>query len=97
MSEGKPAFFSVIIPNYNTEMYIEKCLNALARQSFKDFEVVITDDCSTDNSVSVIQRYKKGGNSGAGSYNHLAEFKAEVLNQFVKEKMLMIFIKIKGQ
>lgn len=34
------------------------------------------------------QRYKKGGNSGAGSYNHLAEFKAEVLNQFVKEKQI---------
>lgn len=32
-----------------------------------------------------IDRYKKGGNSGIGSYDHLAEFKAEVLNPFVKE------------
>lgn len=31
------------------------------------------------------ERYKKGGNSGAGSYNRLAEFKAEVINKFVKE------------
>ena len=34
------------------------------------------------------QRYKQGGNSGTGSYNHLAKFKAEVLNQFVKEKQI---------
>lgn len=61
MSDGKTVFFSVIIPNYNTELYIEKCLDALARQSFKDFEVVITDDCSTDSSVSVIQKYVNKG------------------------------------
>jgi SAM-dependent methyltransferase len=33
-----------------------------------------------------VERYRKGGNSGAGSYNRLAEFKAEFLNNFVKEK-----------
>ena len=32
------------------------------------------------------QRYKKGGNSGAGSYGRLAEFKAEIINKFIKEK-----------
>lgn len=57
MSDDKKVFFSVIIPNYNTELYIENCLDALARQSFKNFEVIITDDCSTDNSISVIQEY----------------------------------------
>lgn len=33
-------------------------------------------------------RYKNGGNSGAGSYNHLAQFKAEVINDFIKENMI---------
>lgn len=51
-------FFSVIVPNYNAERYIKKCLDSLSNQSFKDFEIVITDDCSADNSVHVIESYK---------------------------------------
>lgn len=51
------AFFSVIIPNYNTECFIVRCLKALEQQTFKDFEVIIIDDCSTDNSVEVIRQF----------------------------------------
>jgi hypothetical protein len=38
------------------------------------------------------ERYKKGGNSGAGSYNRLAEFKAEVINDFIKQKNIFTVI-----
>ncbi len=41
-----------------------------------------------------IERYKRGGNSGAGSYNHLAEFKAEVLNAFVKKNEIESVIEL---
>jgi glycosyltransferase involved in cell wall biosynthesis len=50
-------FFSVVIPLYNKESYISKTLNTVLNQSFKDFEVIIVNDGSTDQSVSVIDTY----------------------------------------
>ena len=48
---------SVIIPCYNASDYIVRCLNALERQSFKDFDVFLIDDCSIDNTVQIIEDY----------------------------------------
>lgn len=48
---------SVIIPVYNTEKFLPVCLESLAIQTMRDFEVVIVDDCSTDNSVAVAESY----------------------------------------
>ena len=50
---------SVIIPVYNTEKYIEKCLESLEKQSMKDFELIIVNDGSKDNSKNVIKNYMK--------------------------------------
>ena len=50
---------SVIIPVYNTEKYIKKCLESLAKQIMQDFEVIIVNDGSTDNSKKVIKDYMK--------------------------------------
>lgn len=51
------SFFKVIIPNYNSELYIKKCLDSILNQTFKDIQVVIVDDMSTDNSVKIIENY----------------------------------------
>ena len=51
------SYFKVIIPNYNSERYIEKCINSILNQTFKDFEIVIVDDMSTDNSVEIIKKF----------------------------------------
>ena len=40
--------FSVIIPVYNVEKYIEKCIESIKQQTEKDFEVILVDDGSTD-------------------------------------------------
>lgn len=50
-------FFKVIVPNYNSEKWINKCIDSILDQSFTDFEVVITDDMSTDNSLELIKQY----------------------------------------
>lgn len=50
-------FFKIIIPSYNNEWYIKKCLDSVLNQTFKDYEVVVVDDMSTDNSVEIIKRY----------------------------------------
>ncbi|MBQ4403384.1 MAG: glycosyltransferase family 2 protein [Selenomonadaceae bacterium] len=54
---------SVVIPMYNAEEYIEECLDSVLKQTFQNFEVIVVDDCSTDNSVAVVKNYapKFGG------------------------------------
>lgn len=51
--------FSIIIPSYNRYMTMKKCLESLEKQTFKDFEVIIVDDCSTDDSFEKLKEYKK--------------------------------------
>lgn len=45
--------FSVIIPNYNNEKWLEKCLSSVMSQTFQDFEVIFVDDMSTDGSLKL--------------------------------------------
>ena len=47
---------SVIIPVFNSVEYIEKCLMSVFKQTFKDFEIIIIDDDSTDSSIEVINK-----------------------------------------
>ena len=51
---------SIIVPVYNTEKYLEKCLNSLVNQSLEDIEIIIVNDGSTDNSENIILEYVKG-------------------------------------
>lgn len=51
---------NVIIPMYNVEKYIEKCLDSVQKQTFDDFEVIIVDDGCTDLSVSNAKRCLEG-------------------------------------
>ena len=46
---------SVIIAMYNTERYIEPCLQSLLDQTFQDYEVIVIDDCSNDNSATIVK------------------------------------------
>ena len=48
---------SVILPNYNYARYLPQRLESIYNQTFQDFEVIILDDCSTDNSLEVIEKY----------------------------------------
>ena len=50
-------FFKIIIPNYNNEKWLDKCLSSVFNQTFKDFKVIVIDDMSTDDSVEIIKKY----------------------------------------
>ena len=70
------SFFRIIIPNYNNEKWLDRCLYSVLGQSFRDFDLVFVDDVSTDGSVrlardiiggqgEVVQLYHKRWNGGA--------------------------------
>lgn len=50
---------SIIIPLYNGENYIEDCLDSIISQSYKEMEIIVVDDGSTDNSAKVVSVYKE--------------------------------------
>ncbi|MBQ5739628.1 MAG: glycosyltransferase family 2 protein [Oscillospiraceae bacterium] len=53
------AKISVIIPCYKAAEYIEKCLRSLEEQSFRDFDVILVDDCSPDDTEKVVAAYRE--------------------------------------
>ena len=57
--EYKEYKIGVIVPNYNYEHTLEKCLTSILEQSYKNFEIVFVDDMSEDNSVSIAKRLLK--------------------------------------
>ncbi len=48
---------SIIVPMYNVEKYLERCLKSIQKQSFSDFEVLLIDDGSSDNSAAIAQKF----------------------------------------
>src|SRR5437867_1854821 len=53
-------FISVVIPNYNGAGIIGACLESLKRQTFPDFEVLVVDNASRDDSLEVVRRFTPG-------------------------------------
>lgn len=49
---------SVIVPNYNYARYLPERMESILNQTYQDFEIILLDDCSTDNSRDVLLRYK---------------------------------------
>ena len=54
---AKNPLVSVIMPMYNSARFIPQTLESLIYQTMTDFEVIVIDDCSTDNSVEVVESF----------------------------------------
>ena len=50
---------SVIVPVYNTSLYLKKCLSSILKQTYSDFEIIVVNDGSTDDSQKIIDKIKK--------------------------------------
>ena len=50
-------FFSLLVPVYNTESYIARCLESCIAQSFKDIEILVIDDCGRDNAIEIAKGF----------------------------------------
>ncbi len=58
MTENPPKV-AIIIPNYNKAKYLPDCIISAVRQSYKNLEVIVVDDCSSDNSCKIVRRLMK--------------------------------------
>lgn len=54
---------TVIIPTYNSSQYIKKAIESVLNQTYKDIELIIVDDCSTDNTIEIISKYNNNINN----------------------------------
>ncbi|MDA3838912.1 MAG: glycosyltransferase, partial [Candidatus Delongbacteria bacterium] len=57
MNNDKTPKISVIMSVYNSEKFLREAIDSILDQSFSDFEFIITDDCSTDNSLKILKEY----------------------------------------
>jgi len=57
IAKKKPGV-SIIVPNYNHGKYLQKRLDSIFNQTYKDFEVILLDDASTDNSFKILEQYR---------------------------------------
>ena len=55
------ATFSVLIPCYNCEKTIVRCLQSVLMQTYTNYKIYVIDDCSTDNSYSILKKYYDDG------------------------------------
>lgn len=53
---------SVIVPIYNVEKYLQECLDSIINQTYKNLEIILVDDGSTDNSGIICNEYAKKDN-----------------------------------
>ena len=77
------ADISIIVPIYNAEKYIEKCLDSLVKQTKKELEFILVNDGSTDKTEKIIEKYKdkrikyyKNKNQGIGKTRNFGISKA---------------------
>ena len=68
---------SILITNFNKSKYLQKAINSCLIQDFKDKEVLVFDDCSTDNSLEILKKFK----NIKVVKNRIKKFKSAPLNQ----------------
>lgn len=51
-------FYSIIIPCYNCEHFISKCINSILSQNYSNYEIIVINNCSTDNTISIVKSFK---------------------------------------
>lgn len=59
MNKNVKPLISIVLPTYNVSSHIERCMRSLQNQVDPDFEMVFVDDCGSDNSIEIVERYAK--------------------------------------
>lgn len=71
MKEKNHPFVSVLIPNYNHSTFLDTRINSILNQTYTNYELIILDDCSTDNSREIIGRYSENPHVSCILFNEI--------------------------
>ena len=86
---------SIITPSYNTGEFISKTINSVINQTYKNWEMIIVDDCSADNSIEIINNFSKEESRiillktkrqiyiGESDYEDFSNWKEKIKNQAI--------------
>jgi glycosyltransferase involved in cell wall biosynthesis len=85
-------FVSVLMTAFNREKYVEEAIQSVLKSSYSNFELIIVDDCSTDNTVSIIQSYEKNdrrikvfiNDTTLGDYPNRAKAVSHATGKYIK-------------
>jgi teichuronic acid biosynthesis glycosyltransferase TuaG len=62
MKDNNQDLVSIVVPVYNSQEYLEDTIKTVEDQTYKNWELILVDDCSIDNSVDIIEKHMKQGN-----------------------------------
>ena len=85
---------SIIVAVYNVEKYLERCLDSIVNQSYKNVEIIIVNDGSTDASSIIINNYFRKNdtikivNKSNGGLSDAIPFQREAMIRFRKDRLL---------
>jgi len=100
LDRGKDLLFNIVVPVFNSEKYIRKCLNSIKKQSYKNFKVQVVDDCSSDTTYEIASKicstnkkfYIYKNSRRIGALNNICN----LLNKKIKEPSKTIDLIIDG-
>ena len=87
----KKSFVSILMTNYNKSDFLKRSIYSCVEQNYKNKEILIFDDCSTDNSKKILKNFKKKNISIV--YNKKKKFKSGALNQLNGTKKIFFLSK----
>ena len=81
---------SIILPVYNVEPYLRKCINSILDQTYTNYELIIINDGSTDNSGNIIKEYKDNRIIIVNQDNHGLSYSRNKGIELAKGKYIII-------
>lgn len=74
---------SIIVPVYNTEKYLDRCIRSIIKQTFSDFELILVDDGSKDNSGFICDEWEKKIQESRSSIKKMLEQEQLVMLEYL--------------
>ena len=94
MEKQNKKLVSIIIPSYNVEEYIRQCVESLLKQTYKNIEIIVVDDGSTDETANIIKTLMDKDERIIYKKKRIVVYNNEKIIEYVKQKanFLIFFI-----